>query len=147
MIEKQLTDFDHEDRSSEIFPQANNSNLSLNEIDAQIALLEERIETGKTMIEAYQQEHGHENISYRRHLQKLKKDHKQLGLQRVELANRLLSFQEGKYKKALTAFNELMLLTFRKEFDTPKYKEQEELVRKLIREDEQLFELLFFSHE
>lgn len=114
------------------------------ELQARVVLLEERVEKGKALIQSYREEHdGATNFKFMAHLQKLTKELEQVRQQLKLAANRQVSFHSSLHKKAIAAFIELVDMNLRKEYDTPRYKEQEAIVRKYIRENDDVFYILY----
>ncbi|PIQ23037.1 hypothetical protein COW36_02015 [bacterium (Candidatus Blackallbacteria) CG17_big_fil_post_rev_8_21_14_2_50_48_46] len=116
-------------------------NPSAEDLEFRLHETEERILMGQALIAAYREAHqGADNLRYLRQMQKLRREQARL-LQALEEARKQpLDFQAGLKKRAQTAFQQLVEMTLRREFDTPRYFEQEEIVRRYLREYEEGFE-------
>lgn len=143
MIEHKLNE-PEQDSPPENLPEKELVYMTEAELQARVMLLEERVDKGKALIQSYREEHdGATNFKYMAHLQKLTKELEQVRQQLKLTANRQVSFHSSLHKKAIAAFIELVDMNLRKEYDTPRYKEQESIVRKYIRENEDIFYILY----
>jgi hypothetical protein len=121
---------------------------SVAELESRLIELGARIEKGQSLINAYREAHqGADNLRLLRQMQKLRRESTHLRQQLQAEAERApLDFQASLRKRAQAAYQELVAMTLRREYDTPRYLEQEETVRRYMREHEEGFaELYDFS--
>jgi hypothetical protein len=106
------------------------------EIEKALVLLDARIVKGEAMITEQRARLGTDNLPYLRHLHTLRQARAQLRQTLDELRNREpVSFTEARQRRASAAFICLLEMTRRREYDAPRFAEQEALVCAYLRED------------
>lgn len=118
---------------------------TVDELESYLAELEGRIEKGQALIQAYREAHqGTDNLRLMRQLQKLRRERAHVQQQLDLLAlQRPLDFQAELRKRAQMAYQALLDMNLRGEYDNPAYLEQEEIVRRYMREHEEGFAELY----
>jgi hypothetical protein len=111
------------------------------ELESHLTELEGRIDRGQALIQAYREAHqGTDNLRLMRQLQKLRREKAHVQQQLDVLASqRPLDFQAELRKRAQAAYQALLEMNLQREYDTPRYLEQEEIVRRYMREHEEGF--------
>ena len=118
---------------------------TVDELESHLAELEGRLAKGQALIQAYREAHqGTDNLRLMRQLQKLRREkaHVQQELQ-VRATQQPLDFQAELRKRAQAAYAALVGMNLRGEYETPAYFEQEEIVRRYMREHEEGFAELY----
>ena len=105
-------------------------------LEHELVVLEARIQKGQDLIDAQHEREGTDNLRWLRHMQDLQQQREQF-LQCLEWlrSQAPLCFVEARRRRAEAAFRELVAMSLRREYDTPRYLEQDLLVRSYLRDD------------